>query len=353
MEYTKEGYIDVKRLRQRDRAVFKFVIGARGIGKTFGFLKEIIDECKAEGTKFVFMRRTQTQVDLIKTPELNPFLALEDELGPDYCFIMKNVNGNVTGVYQGSFDEKTQKYEPSGPALGYVMALSTVANIRGFSASGISVIIYDEFIGESHEKPIKNEGLAFLNAIETIGRNRELKGKPPVEVICLSNANQLANPIFVQLKLVTPCEKALAKGKDEIHIPERNLSIYMIHDSPVSKEKARTALYELAGDDSSFTRMSIDNDFTEEYFGMVRSRNLKEYRPLCAVGEIVIYKHKSKREWYVTDHLSGKPERYDGSDTELRRWRNDYYYLKLAYLNRHMFFENYIFQVLFERYLKV
>ena len=60
--------------------------------------------------------------------------------------------------------------------------------------------------------------------------------------------------------------------------------------------------------------MSLHNDFNNEYFGLIKSKNLKEYRPLCMVGEIVIYKHKARREWYVSEHYSGHAEKYGSSD---------------------------------------
>ena len=352
MKYTKEGYIDVDSLYNDDKALYRFIIGARGIGKTFGEIKYWIDKVKGTGNKFILMRRTQTQVDLIKTPELNPFLALEYELGDDYKFILKNINKNITGVYCSIYDQEANTYIP-GELICYMIALSTISNIRGFAGNDIIHIIYDEFTGELHEKPISNEGTAFLNALETIGRNRELKGLPPLSVTCLSNSTMLANPIFIELNLVTICEKALNKNKDYIYLPDRLCSIYMLHDSPISRAKAKTSLYKLAGEDSSFSAMSLHNDFNNDYFDMIKSRNIKEFKPLCQVGEIVIYKHKAKREWYITEHISGHPDKYASSDIELKRWANNYYYLKLAHFNKHIYFESYIQQVLFEKYMKL
>lgn len=352
MKYTKEGYIDIEALYQEDKSVYKFIIGARGIGKTFGELKYWIDKVRGTGNKIVLMRRTQTQIDLIKTPELNPFLALEYELGTDYKCILKSINKNITGVYLAEFNPEDNTYIPK-ELICYMIALSTVSNIRGFAGNDIVHIIYDEFTGELHEKPISNEGTAFLNAIETIGRNRELKGLEPLSVTCLSNSTMLANPIFIELNFITICEKALNKGKDTIELPERLTSIYMLHDSPISRAKAKTSLYKLAGAESSFSAMSLHNDFNNDYFDMIKSRNLKEYRPLCTVGEITIYKHKAKREWYISEHKSGHPDTYATSDIELKRWSNNYYYLKLAHLNKHIYFESYIQQVLFEKYLKI
>lgn len=346
MYYTKEGYIDVAETLRHDSSTFIFMVGARGIGKTFGFLKYLIDK----QLKFIYMRRTQTQIDMIKSEELNPFKSLKTELGDTYSFITRRVNKNITGIYHTVKDENGIE-APFGDPIGYMLALSTVSNIRGFDASDVDVLLYDEFISERHEKPIQSEGTAFLNAIETIGRNRELKGRKPLRVICLSNSSNLANPIFTELKIITAAEKMLQKKQDIRKIPERDLSIYILHDSPISKKKSKTSLYKLAGEDSDFSQMSLKNDFNKEFFGQVKSMSLQEYKPIVKVGELVIYKHKSKLLWYVSDHSSGKPETYDSSDVELKRFENDYYYLKTAYLNRHIFFESYIQQVLFEKYI--
>ena len=350
MYYTKDGYLDMSRLLDKEKATYIFIVGARGVGKTFGALKEAIDGDK----KFIFMRRTQTQVDMIKSDELNPFNALTSVLGKNYKFMMKNINKNITGVYRAVFDyEKQLDVIADGNPLGYIMALSTVSNIRGFDASDVDLLIYDEFIGEKHEKPIASEGTAFLNAIETISRNRELSGSKPLKVICMANSSDLANPIFLELKLITVCEKMLSKGKDYVYLQDRDVAIYMLHDSPISKKKQKTSLYKLAGSDSDFSKMSLYNEFNKEYFGQVKSMVLTEFRPVVKVGEIVIYKHKGKRLWYVTAHASGKAEEYDSSQIELKRFANDYYYLKLAYLNRHIYFESYIQQVLFEKYIGI
>ena len=48
--YSKEGYIDFDRLLAADRNDFIFMDGVRGIGKTFGILKYMIDN----GLKFIY-----------------------------------------------------------------------------------------------------------------------------------------------------------------------------------------------------------------------------------------------------------------------------------------------------------
>ena len=340
--FRDDGYLDVESIV--GSATYIFMILARGTGKTFGALKYAVDS----GRKFIYMRRTQTQADMIRTDEMSPFVSLNRELGDSYLFRLKPVAKNVTGIFRKRLNEGKEDLQ----LIGYIMALSTISNVRGFDTSDCDLLIYDEFIGEKHEKPIRNEGMAFMNALETIGRNRELTGRPPLKVLCMANSNDLASPLFIELGLVRHAEKMLRKDIQAMKIPERDIMLIIARNSPISARKAETSLYRMAGD-SAFTQMAIENSFSLEFTEMVKSISLKEYRPMVRVGEIVIYQHKSQLLYYVTDHMSGHPDSYGSSEIDIRRFANNYYYLKLSYFNRHIYFESFVLQVLFERYFKL
>ena len=344
--YSDNGYLNVPAIIDGP-AIYSFIVGGRGIGKTFGSLKEVIDR----NLKFIFMRRTQEQVNMIKKPELNPFIPLRT-LGSEYEVIIKNINKNVAAVYRTQYDPEQQIYIASGNIIGYIMALSTVSNIRGFDASDVDILIYDEFIGEKHERPIRDEGAAFLNALETIARNRELQGRKPLKVLCLSNSNDLANPIFIQLKIVKDVENMVRKGQEYRYMPERHLALYVLQITPIGAAKAQTTLYKLAGD-SEFTQMALANDFSNEEMAEIKPQNIKEFKPVVMVGEICIYRHKSKHLYYVTSFKSGTPEVYDSSAMDLKRFSRNMYHIWLAYLNRHVVFESYLDQVLLEKYFNI
>lgn len=327
--YTEAGYIDFDYI-MKDPNVFKFIIGGRGSGKTYGAIKWALDN----GKTMMFMRRTQTQIDLIRNDAFSPFAAVDKNI------MVKSINKNLAGLYR----------EENGAPFGYMCALSTISNIRGFDASEVDLIIYDEFIGEAHERAIRHEGEAFLNAYETINRNRELQGRPAVQVLALANSNQLANPIFVELNLVSPVERMLKNGNVFYKNFQRNVSVYMVNHSPVLDQKERTALYQLSGD-SDFAKMALKNRFTTEEMDHIAPQDLRQYKLACVVGEICIYKHKSLKIYYVTDHRAGSTENtYSSGQMDLKRFRRDMYHFWLAYLNGKILFESYIFKVLFERY---
>lgn len=342
--YTEQGYISFDYI-MRDSSPFIFIVGGRGSGKTYGAIKYALEN----GRTFFFMRRTQTQIDLIKNDSFSPFKAVDESI------VVSSINKNLSGIYRGS-QNADGTYSPAGAPIGYMCALSTISNIRGFDASDVDLIIYDEFIGEAHERPIKNEGQAFLNAYETINRNRELNGQEPVKVLALANSNSLANPIFVELQLVTPVERMLREEEKPYmqwkSIP-RGVSVYMINRSPVLDAKQNTALYKLSGE-SEFSSMALRNKFTAEEMDHIKSEDLKPYRIICCVGEFCVYKKKDNANYYITGHKSGTTKAiYQSSSTDLKRFRRDMYYLWLAYLNGRILFESYIYKVLFEKYFGI
>ena len=338
--FTEDGYLDYKYI-MRDKNPFIFIVGGRGCGKTYGAILYAL----MNDRKFFFMRRTQTQIDMIRNDSFSPFKAIKESI----C--VSTISKGLTGVYYGEQDQ-AGTWAPSGAPIGYMCALSTISNIRGFDASDVDLIIYDEFIGETHERPIKNEGAAFLNAYETINRNRELNGQNPVQLLALANSNSLANPIFIELGLVTPVEKLIhsALNNPKYQNAERGVSVYMINRSPVLEAKAQTALYKLAGE-SEFTDMALSNQFTKEELDHISTRDLKPYKLICAVGELCIYKRKDNTDYYITGHKSGTTQaEYKSSNMELKRFRRDQYFLWLAYLKGKIYFESYIQKVLFEKY---
>lgn len=338
--YLENGYVNMEKIIQTD-VPFIFVIGGRGTGKTYGTLEYMLKQ----NAKFMMMRRTQTQIDMIKDDSFSPFKVF-----PDRNIIVKNINKNITGIYEGIYDDARMLNVAAGEPIGYLCALSTISNIRGFSAEDIEYIVYDEFIGEKHERALKDEGSAFLNAYETINRNRELKGIKPVKMIALANSNNLVNPIFMELKLVTVVERMKEKNNEAYINKEKGFAIFMLNETEITRAKKDTALYKLSGD-SEFTRMSLKNDFSSEEKALIGNRNLNDYKPVCFVGEICVY--QKDRNYYVTDHRRGSAKTYDSSAMDLKRFKRDQYRLWLAYLSNRVMFESYFMQTLFERYFGI
>jgi len=332
--YLDNGYLDIEKILSYNMP-FSWIVGGRATGKTYGALKYAYES----HTRFILMRRTQAQTDLINKAEFNPYKAINQDLGTDIQ--VKSISKYNSKIYEPAEDGEQ--------LLGYTCALSTISNMRGFDASDCKLLIYDEFIPERHERPIKGEGAAFLNAYESINRNRELRGEPPLQVLGLANAFNIANPIFLELGLVGRAEKMKAAEQELFIDKERGILMVLLQKSKISKAKADTALYRLSS--GSYNDMALSNDFIYNNSDSIKSTSLKEYKLLCTVGEISIYRHKSNREYYVSEHRTGTAPQYKSDEVGIMRYRKKYgLIMGPAYLNNRVQFENILTKTLFELY---
>lgn len=332
--YLDNGYLNIKQILDYD-IPFNFIVGGRGSGKTFGCLKT----CYENDIRFMLMRRTQAQCDLINKPEFNPYKAINSFIGSNVT--VKSVSKYNAKIVEA--DEETEKL------LGYTCALSTISNMRGFDASDVELLIYDEFIPEKHERPLKQEGSAFLNAYETINRNRELTGKKPLQVVCLANAFNMANAIFLELGLVGRCEKMKNAGQELYIDRDRGILMLLLQNSKIGRAKADTALYRVAT--GSYADMALSNEFVYNNTDSIKSKALREYNPVCTIGEITIYRHKSNNEYYVSEHRTGGAPVFGSDEVNLTRYRRKYgIILYKAYLRNRVIFENMLTKSLFELY---
>lgn len=336
--YLPSGYVDIEKIVNL-KYPFIFVLGGRGTGKTYGACKYLMEHPEI---KFMYLRRIQQEADAIGNPEFSPFHpVLEDhpELPPITLAPIPGVK-NIRGVYHGSLND-AGVLMPEGEAIGYVGALNTISSIRGFSGEQIELVLYDEFIPEKNARAIKAEGDAFLNCYETINRNRELKGKPPLKIISLTNANKLASPIFTALGITEQVDSMTRRGKECSFLDSRGIALIKLKNSPISSRKAQTALYRAAASED-FRRMALQNDFDTSTYMYIHPEPLEEYRIIAQYEDIYIYRHKSESKYYVCRHCSGKPKKvYKDELFSRKSMRRDLALLYDAWLKGNISFQDY------------
>ena len=332
--YLKNKYLNIRTIINLG-TTFNFIIGGRRVGKTFNSIKY----CYENDIRFLFMRRTQKQIKMLSKPAFNPFKALNDLIG--------------SNIEMKSSDDTTMIYEVVDGAikiLGYACASSDLANMRGFDGTDIECIIYDEFIPMPSERIMKNEEVGFLDIYDTINSNRELEGKPPVKALLLANPNELANPIFMELNLVRTAEQLKASDSMFRVDQKRDYSIIFLDDSEIAESRRKTALYRLIGETSNYAKMALDNDFNIQDADIIKHRPIKEYRPILNIGELTIYKHKSRKEYYGTSFKIGAPVTLNADTKGREKFTKTYSYLWYAYIDSRFIFEDYLSLKLFDKY---
>ena len=177
--------------------MMNFVVSERGSGKSFSTLLFLIKKFKQSGDQFVYIRRTEVELDLSR-PKL--FNAIENE------GMIKPSEFTCEGdfIFHNTFDEKGNVIEKD--VCGYSLALSKVRQYKSVAFPKVKYIFLEEFIDENN-KYIKNEVENLISIIETIARLRF------VQVICLGNLITKYNPYFTYFNINYDSEKEFIKDK--------------------------------------------------------------------------------------------------------------------------------------------
>lgn len=307
---------------------FTFIVGGRGIGKSY----DTIGTCvvKYPGA-FLYLRNTQTQIKESCGAFGNPFKKWARDHARD---IMMKMEGEHAVVYEyiGDEDDREKKI------LGYGAALSVFENLRSIDLSNIDIVFYEEFI-ENRSLQF-DQFAAFKHMYETINRNRELEGRPPLIVVFLSNAQRLGNPILRGFNLIPVIEGMQRTGQRSATIGNIRIELPF---SEISELKRNTALYQ--GESDKYTDEALNNNFANDSFTGVKKVSLNEYSPVCSIDDIYIYRHKSDSTFYACATPAKGVHNYRSRDHLIVFNRLYGLKLKLAYGSDKILFSDYATKV--------
>ena len=230
-------------------AMFNFIIGERGVGKTFGAKKYVINRFLKKGEQFVYLRRYKTELKE-SCGDTGKFFGELQELFPEH-------NLSVSG-HNIKCDKKT---------MGYALALSVANILKSTSFNKVTTIIFDEFIidkGCYHY--LQNEVEQLLDIVETIARLRDIR------VFFLGNAISITNPYFTYFDLSLPYKSDIKTFKDGLILVNyiKNIEYREIkHETRFGKLIAGT----------KYSNYAIDNEFLRDSktFIKKKSQNAQHY----------------------------------------------------------------------------
>lgn len=217
-------------------ALFNFIVGARGVGKTYGAKKLAINRFLRDGSQFIYVRRYKQEFKRIK----NFFDDIADDF-PDHEF------SSDRGLFK--IDDEI---------AGYYLPLSTSKIEKSTPFPDVSLIIFDEFIldkGTYHYLP--DEVTNFLELYSTVARKRD-----NVIVYFLSNALTVTNPYFLYFNLEPPSNKRGIKCKNDILIE-------VVVNEEHAQEMLETRFGKIVAG-TPYADYAFENDFlrdSEEFLG--------------------------------------------------------------------------------------
>lgn len=244
-------YFDVVPLLSYN-ALLYFIVGERGVGKTYSCKKFCISDYLKKGNQFVYLRRYETE--------------LKESCDGFFDGLLKNheFDGHEFKVVRR---KKTTVFMCDDEIMGFGMTLSTASQLKSKEFPNVKNLIYDEFIidkGVYHY--LQNEVHSFLDICETLFRLRDFRA------FLLGNAINRSNPFFNYFNIDTPYNSTIKTYEDG------TILICCIKNEAYREYKKNTRFGKLISG-TEYGRYAIDNQWLHEnkYFVGKRPEKAKFY----------------------------------------------------------------------------
>lgn len=302
--------------------ILNFIIGARGIGKSYSMKVHPIKRFLKHGEQMIYLRRYKGELKKIT----NYFNDVANEF-PEHEFKIKGRQMLI-----------------DGKLFGWAIPLSAWQSEKSNAYPNVTTIIFDEFIREKDKSGyLPNEVGALLNLMDTVFRTRD-----NVRCVCLSNSVSVVNPYFLYFNLVPDIGRRYNAYEDIlIEIPE---------SKDFSEERRKTRFGRLI-DGTEYGDMSLDNTFVNDSSVFIEKRS-KESKFVFSI----VYNGLTMGVWidnqrglmYLSpEHDPTTKNRFalttdDLNETSLLMlgWRDNYYLKKLVgcFMNGVLRFDNQVFR---------
>ena len=256
-------------------ALLNFIIGERGVGKSYGAKKYVAQRFIKKHKQFVYLRRYKTELKQ----------AMMKNKTPTFWEQIKNDER----MKNHKFNNTNDTMSIDGKICGFAMPLSIANILKSSTYDNVDTIIFDEFIidkGTYHY--LQNEVIQFLDVIETIARLRDIR------VIMLGNAISITNPYFNFFNLSLPYNSEIKTFKDGL------IAVQYVKNLKYREVKKSTRFGKLI-DGTEYGKYAIDNEFLRDSKTFIRKKtkyskfyfilviNSKYYGVWCVYKEGMIY----------------------------------------------------------------
>ena len=314
----KSLYYNPNKLLSYNR-ILNFIIGARGIGKTYGYKKFCINRFLKHGEQFIYLKRYKTDVKGVE--------QFFDTVSQDFP--------------ESTFKVKGRELYIDDKLAGWVMPLSSWQSVKSREFPNVCTILYDEFLLEKSSKQsyMQDEPKALLNFMDTVIRNRD-----NARCICMSNAVSVVNPFFLYFNLIPNIDKRYnAYESIVVEIPD---------SVDFTEERKKTKFGKLI-DGTDYGDFSLGNEFVNDsqVFIEKRSKESKYQFSIVYNGMTIgIWVDTEKGLLYLSNDYDPDSKKVIALSTDdleenvllMNNWKNNYYLGKTvnAFLNGYLRFDN-------------
>ena len=173
-----------------------FVVGERGVGKSFNIKVAMIKKFLKNGEQFIYLRRYKTELD-------TALVTFWDDIQSHGYFDDLDLKVNK--------NKMLTTFTCDGEICGYAVPLSTANILKSTAFPKVKYIVFDEYMLDNSGtyRYLRNEVTMMLDVIETVGRLKD------IQVIFLGNNTSFyGNPYTAYFNLELPYNSEFKTFKD-------------------------------------------------------------------------------------------------------------------------------------------
>lgn len=235
-------------------AFLNILIGERGVGKTYGAKKYVINRFLKKNKQFVYIRRYETDlIESVGSTSDNKFFEQVQKEFPNHTFEIHKT-------------KKIRKLIIDKKVCGYALPLSSADSLKSSTYENVDTIIYDEFMLKegSTQHYLKNEPEVILDLIETVARLRDVK------IFLLGNAISSTAPVMSYFNLTLPYNTDIKLFKDGL------ILVNYIKNEPYREYKKQTNFGKLI-DGTRYSKYAIDNEFLTDSKSFIKKKSESKF----------------------------------------------------------------------------
>lgn len=235
-------------------AFLNILIGERGVGKTYGAKKYVINRFLKKNKQFVYIRRYETDlIESVGSSSDNKFFEQIKEEFPDHKFDIHKT-------------KKVRKLIIDKKVCGYALPLSSADSLKSSTYENVDTIIYDEFMLKegSTQHYLRNEPEFILDLIETVARLRDVK------IFLLGNAISSTAPIMSYFDLSLPYNSDIKLFKDGL------ILVNYIKNQAYRDYKKQTNFGKLI-EGTRYSKYAIDNEFLTDSKSFIKKKGESKF----------------------------------------------------------------------------
>ena len=288
------------------------VIGARGIGKTYGIRLQFVKDYLKKGYRFVELVRYKNEL-----PDFTPtyFQRIEenDEF-PGYIF--------KTSVRHAYIAKKTENGDkPEWQIFGYFGSLSQAQSMKKWTFSNVRRIYLDEAVIDKRidrwHGYLRNEYSALASIVDSVAReNKKNKTNIKPSVILTGNACDLMNPYFIAAGIYEPPKEGYTWWRDKtmlVHYVQSKEYGNEKREDTVAGRMLKGTVDDSIANDNAFVRQTTD-------FVSNKSKNAKFYFGIVYQSQkFGVWIDKKEGYYYVTSKIPNNAEPIFALTTEDNR----------------------------------